>query len=181
MLKKFIYNENNWWKIWGVLTPILLIGGIFIANVIDTSYIILLYEFLPPAFFGLWVYDKVQFKQNSIKLFILFLILFLTIYFTGYLATIIAPIIVLIIMVVLKFNKEQFLWSFGSMMLYGLLGFVVILVVLFIANPNITNEPQTIGYILALGSSLVSVLIGLVLKGILFGKVLEFFYVKSKR
>lgn len=107
-------------------------------------------------------------------------LLFTSIYFFQYQSTWIAPIVLLITMKLIHFTKEQFLFSFGSMMLYGILGIIPILIPL-VVNFN-TVEPQIVAYQLLLNSSVYIVFFGFIIQGMLFGKILQYlFYWNTKK
>ena len=74
-MKTYISNLINdsfkWWLLWGIITPILGISCLFLALQIDKMFLLL--EFLPSAFFGLWIYDKNNFFLNLGKFIFLLL------------------------------------------------------------------------------------------------------------
>ena len=90
----------------------------------------IIFELVLPAFFGLWVYDKENFKINSFKFaFLLIVVSILVLVFLivvsilvlvfGKVFAWISAGIMLILFKVIKFGKSEFFWSFGVMMLYG--------------------------------------------------------------
>lgn len=58
-ISDLINDSFKWWLLWGIITPILGISSFFLALQIDKMFLLL--EFLPSAFFGLWIYDKNNF------------------------------------------------------------------------------------------------------------------------
>ena len=64
---KNLLNNTNWWLLWGIVSPVLVLFSIFSAIFINPLTIII-FELVVPALFGLWVYDKENFKINFYKL-----------------------------------------------------------------------------------------------------------------
>jgi hypothetical protein len=168
---KYLFQVEHWWILWGVCAPFLIVFG-WLMGLLINPYVMFLCEFLPSALFGLWVHDAYHFKKNSLKFVVLSGVIALSIFIFGFHATWITPIIVLMVGGGLKFGKDTFLWSFGSMMVYGILGLIP-LGILIGLSPIKVQELQTIGYVI---SSMVSLFLAAYgLKGVIFGAILSFF------
>jgi hypothetical protein len=172
-MKTYISNLINdsfkWWLLWGIITPILGISSFFLALQIDKMFLLL--EFLPSAFFGLWVYDKNNFSLNLGKFIFLLLLVTPLILFLGMPFVWITIFILILAMNLLKFKKEAFLWSFGVMLLYGLLGLIPISSIIFFNDFDLRQGIESVIY--NISSIMAIVFAGYFVKGAIFGAILQ--------
>ena len=172
-MKTYISNLINdsfkWWLLWGIITPILGISSFFLALQIDKMFLLL--EFLPSAFFGLWIYDKNNFFLNLGKFIFLLLLVTPLILFLGMPFVWISIFILILAMNLLKFKKEAFLWSFGVMLLYGLLGLIPISSIIFFNDFDLRQGIESVIY--NISSIMAIVLAGYFVKGAIFGAILQ--------
>lgn len=174
-MRRFSFLEDkNWWILWAILTPLLYSLLFLIDNKIIRAYIFMSIFSSFPSFFGLWIYNKEEFKKEYIKLVVIFLVLFLIIFSFGQMAALLAVIFLLFIFTRIGFSKEQFYWSFGSMMLYLFL-IIVPFLLLFIVD-SIFKIDYDFVKVNHIGTFLL--LTGVVLQGIIFGKIMHFFYIR---
>lgn len=169
-------NFDKWWIYWGVLTPIFTFFG-FVSMFLVSSYTFLLFEFLPSAFFGLYIYDNQNFFKNFKKLLIIFIVLTALIFIFKMEFVWLSILIMLFLLSFLKFEKEEFLWSFGSMMLYVLLSFVP-LFILFFLTPATSQNYQEWGLIVS--NYVILLIFGYFIKGTFFGLIMRRFYAKKR-
>ena len=171
MQSRLINDSSKLWILWGIASPLLTFLG-FLSGVLISPYITALFEFLPPAFFGLWVLDRENFKTNIYKLIFLLTVLAGLIFFLGQLAMIVAPFIILFVASKIGFLKSAIAWSFGVTLLYGILGLIPILAFVYVQPLN----PSEMGsFVSIIGSLLGIFFIGYFVKGALFGTILQFF------
>ena len=152
-------NKENWWKLWAIITPINV--ALFMAiSVSINSYLFIGSEFLIPALFGLYIINKEKFKTNLMKLTLIFVLLFFIVFTFGSLSKVIAPILLFLFMWIIRFSKDEILWSFGTVVVFTLSG-IIGLIFLLVFNHNIL--------LLA---------VGYIIKGAIFGKLMQIFYEK---
>ena len=179
IMKTYISNLINdsfkWWLLWGIITPILGISSFFLALQIDKMFLLL--EFLPSAFFGLWIYDKNNFSLNLKKFIFLLLLVTPLILFLGMPFVWITIFILILAMNLLKFKKEAFLWSFGVMLLYGLLGLIPISSIIFFNDFDLRQGIESVIY--NISSIMAIVLGGYFVKGAIFGAILQMLFNKQ--
>lgn len=166
---------QRWWFLWGMASPLLMSLG-WALSIAITPYTIGVFESLPSALFGLWVYDKKRFLTNSVKFATVASVIVLCIIVFGYNATWIAPLLVLIVLSKVRFEKNAFLWSFGSMMLYMVLGIIPVYGIINFADITLhemisVSDVLTRTTLLFLGAYF--------LRGALFGILLYIFYLKK--
>lgn len=169
---KIMKNSHDWWLFWGILSPILFAFGC-ISWIYITPYAFIVFEFIPSALFGLWVITEQNFRYSFAKFILLGFILISSIFLFGYNATWITPILLLICMKLILYSKDEFLWSFGSMLLYGILGSIPLFTLMLIEPLSPLNLDSL--------SLVMSKLFGLVLfgyffKGAVYGVLLHFLY-----
>lgn len=169
---KIIKSSHDWWLFWGILSPILFALSCLSWFYI-TPYALIFFEFIPSALFGLWIINKSNFTYNCVKFCILSLLLFAIIFIFGYNATWITPALLLISMKLIQYTKDEFLWSFGSMLLYGVLGLIPFFILLLI-EPLSSSNLDSLSLVM---SKLVGLfLMGYFCKGALYGTLLHMFY-----
>jgi hypothetical protein len=174
---QLLQNPTKWWLLWGILTPVLFISGLF-SLISREAYMMLFFEFLPPAFFGLWVLDRNNFKENSLKFAFLLTISCCLIFLFELTFAWISVFILLGVMWYIKFGKELFLWSFGLMILYGILGLIPLFSILWVNDFSIQ---QALLYTLYREFvTIVILLFALFAKGAIFGSLVQLF-AKRKR
>ncbi len=171
---KIIKDSHEWWILWGVLSPILFALGC-LAWIYINPYGLIFLEFIPSALFGLWVLNNENFKYNCTKFVVLGFVITASIFLFGYNATWIAPTLILIAMKLLQYTKDEFIWSFGSMLLYGILGFIPLFSLIFVESLSTLNLDSL--------SLVISKLFGLFLvsyffKGAVYGILLHIGYKK---
>ncbi len=81
-MKDLLNNDTNWWLLWGIISPVFVLFSILSAIFIN-SFIMIIFELVLPAFFGLWVYDKENFKINSFKFAFLLIVVSILAVFLG--------------------------------------------------------------------------------------------------
>ena len=173
-ISDLINDSFKWWLLWGIITPILGISSFFLALQIDKMFLLL--EFLPSAFFGLWVYDKNNFFLNLGKFIFLLLLVTPLILFLSKPFVWITIFILILAMNLLKFKKEAFLWSFGVMLLYGLLGLIPISSIIFFNDFDLRQGIESVIY--NISSIITIVLAGYFVKGAIFGAILQMLFNK---
>lgn len=172
---KTLIHSYNWWLLWGILAPLLLIFEC-LSWIYINPFSMILFESFPSALFGLWIISQEKFNDNIKKFFILSLILCALIFLFGYNATWLAPIILIVCMKIFNFTKEEFLWSFGNILLYGILGLIPLGIFVFILPSSETLDTQSIPLII---SELFSIaVLGYFLKGAVYGFILHMLYLK---
>ncbi|MDD2652229.1 MAG: hypothetical protein PHX44_04175 [Sulfurimonas sp.] len=164
--------STKWWIVWGIISPMLVILS-FLSGFFISPYLMIVFELLPPAFFGLWVQDKENFKINSYKFIFLFLVLALLIITFGKAFVWISILIMLGLLWAVRFTKEQFLWSFGAMMLYGILGLIPVFALIFGTNIEIDGIKEVLGRLSLL--YVVAILFVYFIKGAIFGLIMQRF------
>lgn len=167
---KNLFNNTNWWLLWGILSPIFVLFSILSAIFINPLTIIF-FELLLPAFFGLWVYDKKNFKINSYKLGFLFISISILIVILGKVFAWISVGIMLVLLKVLNFTKSDFLWSFGVMMLYGFLGLIPVFTLIFSNQIEIDSIKEVLARLSFL--YLIVILISFFVRGAIFGFIIQ--------
>jgi len=174
---QLLQNPTQWWLLWGILTPVLFIFGLLSLIFID-PYTMLFFEFLPPAFFGLWVLDRNNFKENSLKFAFLLTISCCLIFLFKLTFAWISVFILLGLMRYINFDKELFLWSFGVMIFYGILGLIPLFSILW---GNHFDTQQAVLYTLYREFDTIVILVfALFVKGAVFGSLMQLF-AKRKR
>lgn len=169
-------KSTKWWILWGIFTLISTLIC-FIFMIFISSFSFLLFEFLPPAFFGLFIYDKINFSKNAKKLFFVFIVFFILIFIFKMVFVWISIGILIVLLSLIKFGKEEFLWSFGTMVLYVLLGFIPLFTLIFLA-PILGENYQKWEFIIA--NYLLFFLFSYFLKGAIFGAIMAKFYNKER-
>jgi hypothetical protein len=172
-MRKLITYSKNWWILWGILSPLLFAVSCLSWLYIHPYFIIV--EYIPSALFGLWIISEEKFKINCLKLFVCILLLGNLIFIFGYNATWIAPVILIVFMNMISLSKDEFLWSFGNTLLYGILGLIPISIVFFIEPLNgvkLDSLPLIITQWLGL------LIVCYFLKGAIYGSLLHHFYQK---
>ena len=131
----------------------------------------IIFELALPAFFGLWVYDKENFKINSYKLGFLFISISILIVIFGKVFAWISIGIMLILLKVIKFGKSEFFWSFGVMMLYGFLGLIPVFKLIFSNQIELDSINEVLGRLSFL--YLIVIVFGFFLRGAIFGFIMQ--------
>lgn len=168
-ISNFISDSSKWWLLWGIISPILVIACFFSAIWIDNRFLLL--EFLPSAFFGLWIYNKSNFYANLIKFIFLLLLLIPLILFLGMPFVWISISVLLLAMWLFKFKKEAFLWSFGVMLLYGFLSIIPLSLIIFFNDFDLQQSIESVIY--NISSIIAVVFAGYFVKGAIFAAILE--------
>lgn len=161
---------TNWWLLWGILSPILILFSIFSAIFINPLTIII-FELLLPAFFGLWIYDKENFKINFYKFAFSFVVVSILIVVFGKVFAWISIGIMLVLLKVIKFGKSEFLWSFGVMMLYGFLGLIPVFTLIFSNQIELDSINEVLRRLSFL--YLIVIVFGFFLRGAVFGFIMQ--------
>jgi hypothetical protein len=87
--------------------------------------------------------------------------------------------ILILAMNLLKFKKEAFLWSFGVMLLYGLLGLIPISSIIFFNDFDLRQGIESVIY--NISSIMAIVFAGYFVKGAIFGAILQMLFNKIER
>lgn len=169
-MKNLFNTYTNWWLLWGILSPVLVLFSIFSAIFIN-SFIMIIFELVLPAFFGLWVYDKENFKINFYKFVFSFAVVSILIILFGKVFAWISVGIMLVLLKVIKFGKSEFLWSFGLMMLYGFLGLIPVFTLIFSNQIELDSINEVLGRLSFL--YLIVIVFGFFLRGAVFGFIMQ--------
>lgn len=169
-MKNLLHTHTNWWLLWGIVSPVLVLFSIFSAIFINPLTIII-FELVVPALFGLWVYDKENFKINFYKFLFTFVVVSILIVLFGKVFAWISVGIMLILLKVIKFGKSEFLWSFGVMMLYGFLGLIPVFKLIFSNQIELDSINEVLGRLSFL--YLIVIVFGFFLRGAIFGFIMQ--------
>jgi hypothetical protein len=121
--------------------------------------------------------DKNNFSLNLGKFIFLLLLVTPLILFLGMPFVWITIFILILAMNLLKFKKEAFLWSFGMMLLYGLLGLIPISSIIFFNDFDLRQGIESV--IHNISSIITIVLAGYFVKGAIFGAILQMLFNKQ--
>jgi hypothetical protein len=126
MFKFSILTSPKYWYIsWAIFSSIFILNGMIITifnTATDTKvgFIFLIFEYIAPMLFGVYLANKEKYKINFIKFLFIFAVLIGSIFFLGKLAMGLSPMLILVLMLIIKITKDEAKWVFGSMMLYML-------------------------------------------------------------
>lgn len=120
--------------------------------------------------------DKNNFSLNLGKFIFLLLLVTPLILFLGMPFVWITIFILILAMNLLKFKKEAFLWSFGMMLLYGLLGLIPISSIIFFNDFDLRQGIESVIY--NISSIMAIVFAGYFVKGAIFGAILQMLFNK---
>jgi hypothetical protein len=171
-----LIQQKSWCILWGVLTPILFILELLSVVLFREIYVMLFFEFLPAAFFGLWIFDRNNFKENSLKFIFVLIVFCFLIYYLEIQFAWISVFLIIAIMNYINFGKKLFFLSFGLMMLYVFLGIIFILSILFLNNFDATLTFYS--FFIGGFETIIIILFALILKGIIFGYLVNLYYNK---
>ncbi len=175
-IKKLLQASQNWWLIWAIASVVLFSLGFTLAVSLDPYFLLL--EYIAAAVFGLWAYDKSGFSTSLLKFLFLFVAMSGMIFVFAMSYVWVSILIVLALMWLLKFSKEQFIWSFGVMLLYGLLGFIPLLCFVLMAPVDVENYHE---WEILIGKFLLVILAGYFAKGAFFGAIMAWFYERKRK
>ena len=173
-------NPHKWWLLWGILSPMLILLHFFGALAIlmyisnEVAYVSILgivLELLPPALFGLWVIDNANFLENAKKFALLMALVIGLIFLFGLEFVGVSILLFLAALRLVKFSKKQFLWSFGAMLLYGILGLIPLFMLLWARGFDLQETMSHLLYNMLFSAALLFV--GYAIKGTLFGIILH--------
>ncbi|MDD3466270.1 MAG: hypothetical protein PHE67_03895 [Campylobacterales bacterium] len=167
-------NGAKWWLLWGAASPVLVILA-FVCAVKLHPYMVAIFEFLPPAFFGLWILDRAKFWTNSLKLMFLLTILISLIFVFGQFAMAIGAFVVLLVALQIGFSRRELAWSIGLMVLYGILGVIPILAFFYFYPQNLSGMDALYKIV---GSLSALFLLGYFVRGAIFGAILQVLHKK---
>lgn len=169
-MKDLLNKDTNWWLLWGIISPVFVLFSILSAIFIN-SFIMIIFELVVPAFFGLWVYDKENFKINSFKFAFLLIVVSILAVFLGKVFAWISVGIMLILFKVIKFGKSEFFWSFGVMMLYGTLGLIPVFTLIFSNQIELDSINEVLGRLSFL--YLIVIVFSFFVRGAIFGFIIQ--------
>lgn len=169
-MKNPFHIHTNWWLLWGIISPVFVLFSILSAIFIN-SFIMIIFELVLPAFFGLWVYDKENFKINSFKFAFLLIVVSILAVVLGKVFAWISAGIMLILFKVIKFGKSEFFWSFGVMMLYGTLGLIPVFTMIFSNQIELDALEKVLGRLSFL--YLIVIIFSFFVRGAVFGFIMQ--------
>ena len=122
---KTLISSKYWYISWALLSSVSILNGMVISifnATTDTKvgYVFLIFEYIAPMLFGVYLANKEKYKINFIKFLFIFAVLIGSVFFLGKLAMALSPMLILILMWIIKITKDESKWAFGSMMLYML-------------------------------------------------------------
>lgn len=169
-------NTCWWWLVWGVGAVLLFALGFALAVFVHPLFLGL--EYGVAALFGLWVYAKESFGTALKKFILVFVALGGMVVVFGLEFAWVSVLLLLALLWAIKVSKEEFLWSFGVLLFYGVLGFVPLLGVLFSAplEPDVL-QAKGLWVVMEYGVVLAA---GYFVKGAIFGGMMARFQQKRR-
>jgi hypothetical protein len=169
-MKNPLNTHTNWWLLWGIFSPVFVLFSIFSAIFIN-PFTMIFFELGKPAFFGLWVYNKENFKINSYKFTFLLVAVSILAVILGKVFAWISVGIMLILLKVIGFGKSEFFWSFGAMILYGVLGLIPVFTLIFSNQIEIDVVEKVLGRLSFI--YLIVIIIAYFARGAVFGFIMQ--------
>ena len=118
-----LLSPQYWYISWAILSCIFILNGMIIAIFNATTdskvgFVFLVFEYIAPMLFGVYLANKEKYKINFLKFVFIFTVLIGSVFFLGKLAMVLSPMLILILMWIIRITKDESKWAFGSIMLY---------------------------------------------------------------